>query len=231
MGRRIHPSAIIDRSAELADDVEIGPYVCIEGPAKVGAGCVIQAQSILAGKVVMGDENLIGFGSVIGTLPQDLTFNPATDSGVRIGSGNTFREHCTIHRATRAGGWTNVQVQDDANLGGGSVFHQFIRIGRLAMVQGMSGFGQDIPPFLIAFRVNRVSGVNAVGLRRHGFSPKERAEVKEAFRLVYRSDLNLGRAIEEAENRTWGTFGNEFFAFVKGAKRRGICSLGTTQEY
>src|SRR5512134_280172 len=96
----IHPSAIIHPEAQLADDVTIGPYACIEGPARIGAGTVIHAHVVISGEVITGERNTIGHGAIIGTYPQDLSYNPDRRSGVIIGNDNVIRELATIHRGT-----------------------------------------------------------------------------------------------------------------------------------
>ena len=256
---RIHSTAIIHPDAEIADGVEIGAYVCIEGPAKIGHGCVLQAHAILAGDVRMGENNLIGYGAVIGAAPQALSFHPGIQSGVVIGQGNTIRESCTIHRGMKDGGITrlgdhnflmvgshlghdaqvgnhvilannvllggHVEIGDRAFLGGGSVFHQFVKIGQLVVAQGNSAFSKDIPPYLVGANINTVSGLNVVGLRRAGFTPETRGEIKAAFKLLYKSGLNTRQALAESKNRTWGEPAQSFFDFVSTANKRGICSL------
>lgn len=255
----IHPSAIIHPKAELADNVEIGPFVCIEGDAVIGEGCKIHAHAVISGRVRMGKNNVIGHGAIIGAFPQDLAFDPATQSEVVIGDDNVIRELSTIHRGTAEGTATrvgshcffmagthlahNVQVADHviiANnallgghvtvservfIGGGCVFHQHIRIGRLAITQGLSGFGKDIPPFTIAARINGIAGLNVVGLRRAGLDVAHRNEIKRAFKLLYKSGLNTSQALEQAAKETWSAEADEFFQFVSAAKKRGICDL------
>src|SRR5437773_3021251 len=105
----------------------------------------------------------------------------------------------------------HVRVDDGAFLGGGSTFHQFMHIGRLVMVQGSSAFGKDLPPFVIAAERNSVFGVNVVGLRRAGFSVKDRDEIKTAFKVIYESGLNVGQAFEKAETMKFGVAACEFF--------------------
>lgn len=254
---KIHPTAVIHPEAEIASDVVIGPYVCIEGPVVIGPGCVLQAHAILSGKVTLGRGNEVGYGAVIGGFPQDLSFKPEIQSEVVIGDENRIREYCTIHRGSKEGGVTrigdgnflmagahlghdcvlgnrnilannvllggHVQVEDRAFLGGGSVFHQFIRIGTLAIVQGASAFSKDIPPFCLAAERNMVFGLNVIGLRRAGLDAAQRAELKEAFQLLYQSGRNTTQALEVARNRTWGPEATAFFDFVAAAKKKGIC--------
>jgi UDP-N-acetylglucosamine acyltransferase len=259
---KIHPTAIVDPGAHFAKNVEIGPYVCIGRDVALGAHTTVQSHVVIEGAVRIGAENVIGHGTIIGGLPQDLSFKPGTRSGIEIGDSNVIREHVTIHRGTAADSVTRigndnflmagahvghnctignkviianncllggyVTVGNGAFLGGGCVFHQFMRVGRLAITQGTSGFGKDIPPFVIAAGVNKVVGLNVVGLRRAGFSAEGRAEIKAAFRLLYESGMNGSQALAEARGRTWGGPAQEFFDFIASAKRRGICVLRRT---
>ena len=105
---RIHPTALIDPQAEIAESAEIGPFVVIESGVKIGADCVIQAHAQVIGSVEIGDRCKIGHNAVIGGVPQDLSFDESTQSGVRIGTGNVFREHVTVHRSSRENGVTEI---------------------------------------------------------------------------------------------------------------------------
>src|SRR4029077_6071126 len=118
-----------------------------------------------------------------------------------------------------------VTVDDQAFLGGGTVFHQNVSVGRLAIAQGASAFSKDIPPFVIAAERNYVFGLNVVGLRRAGFTAQERDEIKSAFKLVYASGLNVAQAIDKAASLKFGAIAREFIDFVAAAKKRGICPL------
>lgn len=99
----IHPSAVIDPEAEIAPDVRIGPYAVIEGPVKVGPGCLIEAHACLSGPMVMGSDNVVGHGSVLGKGPQHKGYR-GEPTMLRIGNGNIFREHATVNRGTIQGG-------------------------------------------------------------------------------------------------------------------------------
>ena len=254
---KIHPTAIVDSAAEIGSDVEIGPFAIVGSGAVVGANSIIQAHAVIEGDVRMGAGNFIGYGAVLGAVPQDLTFDPKTKSGVEIGANNTIREYCTIHRGSAEGSATvigdgnflmvgthlghncrlgdrvviandcllagHVQIDDQAFIGGGSRFHQGIRMGRLVMAEGR--FSQNLPPFLSASK-NEVFGINVVGLRRANFSPAERDEVKRAFRLLYRAGLNTTQALERATENEFGPIGREFFDFVANAGKRGIVQYG-----
>jgi UDP-N-acetylglucosamine acyltransferase len=99
----VHPTAIIDPDAELADDVRIGPYAIVEGPVRVGPGCVIEAHACLSGPLTMGRDNFVGHGAVLGKSPQHKAYR-GEPTCLKIGDGNVFREHVTIHRGTVQGG-------------------------------------------------------------------------------------------------------------------------------
>ena len=93
------------------------------------------------------------------------------------------------------------------------------------MTQGMAGHSLDVPPFLVTAQVNRVAGLNVVGMKRAGFDPETRADIKKAFGLVYRSGLNLRDALSQAEQISWGNEGRRFFDFFQSEENRNFCLL------
>jgi UDP-N-acetylglucosamine acyltransferase len=99
----IHPTAVISPDADLAHDVQVGPYAIIEGSVVVGPGSIIEGHACLSGPMTMGRENFIGHGAVLGKGPQHKGYR-GEPTMLRIGDGNIFREHVTIHRGTVPGG-------------------------------------------------------------------------------------------------------------------------------
>jgi len=156
----IHPTAIIDPSAQLGANVTIGPYAVIEGAATIGDNCVIQAHAIITGGVTMGKDNVVGYNAVIGAEPQDLAFKPDVHSEVRIGDGNRIRENCTIHRGTSNGSATivgshcflmagahlahNVKLGDRVILANNALLGGYVIIEDRVFVGGGSVFHQHI---------------------------------------------------------------------------------------
>ena len=114
-------------------------------------------------------------------------------------------------------------------IGGGAVFHQFVHIGRQAIIQGNASLSKNVPPFLIGAEINCVAGINVVGLRRSGMTLSQRQEIKAAFKLLYKSGLNTTQALSAACGLKWGPEGTAFFEFVEGSKKRGICDLLTSR--
>ena len=173
---------------------------------EIGAGnvirehCTIHRGGTEGSATVIGDSNFLMVGAHLG-------------HDCRIGNGVVIANNCLL-----AG---HVRIDDRAFIGGGSRFHQGIRIGRLVMAEGR--FTKNLPPFLIAAK-NQVFGMNILGLRRAGFSPAERDEIKRAFKLLYESGLNTKQALEKAAETGFGPIGREFFDFVADAGKRGIVS-------
>jgi UDP-N-acetylglucosamine acyltransferase len=95
----IHPTAIIDPAAQLAPDVQVGPYAIIDSGVTLGPGCIVRPHAHLVGPLTMGRNNLIGTGAVIGERAQHLRYD-GPNMGVTIGDDNTFREHTTVHSGT-----------------------------------------------------------------------------------------------------------------------------------
>lgn len=260
----IHPTAIIDACAHIDPAAEIGPYAIIEGPVVLAAGVKVLAHAQLVGKVKVGAGTIIGRGAVIGGEPQDLGFDPKTDSEVVLGSHNTIREHVTIHRGSKPGGVTrigdrnflmagshlahdvvlgdhnilansallagHIQVGSRTFIGGGAVFHQFLRIGDFCVIQGNGSFSKDIPHYCAAQRVNRVTGLNVVGLRRNGFTTEDRAAIKELFQALFCSGKNLSVAIAEASAREWPEKARKLLEFVQAPSKKGVCPVRPGRE-
>jgi len=95
----IHPTAIVDADAELADDVTVGPYTIIEGGVRIGPGCTIGPHCYFAKGTKVGERNSFTAFVSAGTGPQDVAFQN-TDSTLEIGDDNTFREYVSLNRGT-----------------------------------------------------------------------------------------------------------------------------------
>jgi len=123
----IHPSAVIDPEATIAPDVQIGPYVVIDGPVQIGPGCIIEAHACLNGPLVMGRDNLVGHGAVLGKCPQHKGYR-GEPTGVQIGDDNVFRELVTVHRGTVQGNGVTVIGNRNMFMVGSHIGHD-VRVG------------------------------------------------------------------------------------------------------
>jgi UDP-N-acetylglucosamine acyltransferase len=244
----IGPFSIVGPQAVIGEKTIVQSHVVIEGDVTIGTGNFIGHGAIIGAppqdvsfsperktKVEIGNDNVIREyctihrGSPEGSATKigDKNFLMA---GAHIGHNCVIGNNVVIANNCLLAG--HVRVDDSSFLGGGSTFHQFMHIGRLVMVQGSSGFGKDLPPFVIAAERNYVFGLNVVGLRRAGFSANDRDEIKAAFKLVYQSGLNVRQALEKAATMKFGGPAREFLDFVSNAKKRGICPVkrGANEE-
>jgi UDP-N-acetylglucosamine acyltransferase len=237
----IGPFSIIGSQAVIGEKTIVQPHVVIEGEVTIGTGNLIGYGAVIGAppqdvsfsperktKVEIGNNNVIreyctihrGTAEGSATKIGDKNFLMA---GAHIGHNCEIGNNVIIANNCLLAGY--VLVDDGVFLGGGSTFHQFMHIGRLVMVQGSSAFGKDLPPFVVAAERNCVFGLNVVGLRRAGFSAKDREEIKAAFKLVYLTGLNIAQALEKAATMNLGAAAREFLDFVANAKKRGICPL------
>lgn len=228
----IDSGCVIQAHAILAGSVRIGKNNIIGYGAVIGAEPQDHAfRPDINSEVVIGDENRI---REYCTIHRGTTEGSATVvgnhnffmAGTHLGHNTTVGNQVIIANSVLLAG--HVEVQDRAFIGGGTAFHQYVRVGQVAIAQGNSGFTKDIPPFTIAAMRNSIIGLNVVGLRRAGFSPEERKEIKEAFKLLYKSGLNTTQALERAQQQEWNKEGQIFFDFVASAKKRGICDVRGT---
>lgn len=221
----IDPRAQIGEACEIGPycvigpDVVLGPecwlqhHVSLNGPSKIGAGNRFFSFSSI-GQVTQdlkyaGEPTHLEIGDR-NCFREFVTVHRGTAPGsrTRIGSGGNFLAYCHIahdcivgdgvifsNNGTLAG---HVEVGDYAVIGGLTAIHQFCRIGRHALTGGCSKIVQDVPPFMIADgNPAKVRSYNKVGIERHGFSAEVIRCIKEAYRLIYRSALNLQQAVEQ----------------------------------
>ena len=212
-GCEIGPYCVIGADVQLGADCWLQHHVSLHGPSKFGRGNQFYAFSAIGQKtqdmkyagepthLAVGDGNCFREFVTVhrGTAPGSVT---------RLGSGGNFLAYAHIahdcvvgdgvifsNNGTLAG---HVEVGDHAVIGGLTAVHQFCRIGASALTGGCSKIVQDVPPYMIADgNPAKVRSYNKVGLERHGFSEEAQRQVKVAYRLIYRSALNLQQAVEQ----------------------------------
>lgn len=235
----VGPYALIGPNVKLGDGCRVMAHAILTGNVTMGDANVVGYGSIIGAdpqdfafdpsthsEVIIGSKNVFREYVTIhrGTAPGSATVVGDENfvmTGAHFGHNSRVGNRTVIANNVLLAGY--VEIGDQAVLGGGTVFHQFMRVGRLCMVRGGTRFGKDIPPFIVADRTNVVTGLNAVGLRRAGFSSATRSELKRLFRLVLTSGLNVSQALEEAQGQEWGPEALEMIQFVRAAKKRGIC--------
>ena len=254
MTSHVHPSAIVDSTAVLGEGVHIGPNCLVGSGVTLGDRCRLHGHVVLSGPTTIGADNEFYPFACIGQRSQDLKYE-GEPTYLEIGSGNTFREFVTVHRATAPNGATrvgnggnflsyshiahdcvvgndvifsnngtlagHVEVADRAVVGGLTAIHQFCRIGRLSISGGCSKIVQDVPPFMMVDgNPARVRHINQVGMERAGFSRETIRAIKDAFRILYRSDLNTAQALPRLSEEFQGQPEiQQLIDFVRESKR------------
>ena len=211
----IGPFAMVGDGCEVGDDCEIHPRATLDRDVKLGIGVKVGIGSILGGPPqdlkYAGERTTVEIGD--GTIIREyVTINRGTSQSFKTTVGSRcllmsyvhLAHDCHIGNGVILGNTVqlagHVTIEDKATLSGLSGVHQFARIGRHAFIGGCSRVSKDIPPFLKAVgNPIRLYGLNSVGLQRSGFPENVVRELKRAYRLFFRSDLNLSQAMRRAE--------------------------------
>jgi UDP-N-acetylglucosamine acyltransferase len=247
---RIHPDAVIGPRTRIGEfciveqDVEIGadclfePYCFVKRWTTLGDGNEISAGTVLGtdplDKNFTGERSYlrIGSGNKIrehytisrGTKPESIT--TIGDANYIMTSGHVAHNcalgsNITIASCSLVAGY--VEIEDQAFISGGVVIHQYSKIGRLAMVAGNVRVNLDLPPFFTyAGHDARPVGLNAVGLKRAGFTLEQIGAIRQAYRILYRSGLRLEDALTRIENELDDDNARELVRFIRKSQR-GIC--------
>jgi UDP-N-acetylglucosamine acyltransferase len=175
--------------------------------------------------VRMGDRNVVREHAQIhrGTKPGSAT---------TIGSDNYFMNNAHVAHNCRVGNRVTlangavlggyVEVEDQVFISANCAVHQFVRVGRLAFMRGLSRVSRDVPPFCVVDDTHTVRALNRVGLRRAGFSTTQIRELQNAFSRLFRRPRNLGKAMAEVENGPCSPEVCYLLDFIR-ASRRGVC--------
>ena len=246
-GVKIGPFCVVGADVKLGDDCELMSHVVVTGHTTMGKGNRVFPFSSIGqipqdlkyhgepSEVVIGDHNQIR---------ENVTINAGTEGGgmvTRLGNNNLLMAYTHVAHdcvlgdaivlancATLAG---HVEVDDHAIIGGLSAVQQFVRIGRLSMIGGMSGVTKDVAPFTLlagGYRAG-LSGLNIVGLKRHGFKLEQVGQLKEIYRLLLQESGKRDERLAEAEAllAEGDTAAQHMIDFVRSA-RRGLMTHGRT---
>jgi UDP-N-acetylglucosamine acyltransferase len=235
---RVGPYAVIDADVELGDDCEVGPHVYLTGHTKIGAGNRFHASCVIGDapqdlkyrgeptRLQIGDRNIFREHVTIhrsNKLEEDTVIGSDNFfmSGAHVAHNCRVGNHAILANGSMLGG--HATVQDRAFISGNCLVHQFCRVGTLAIMQGGSAVSKDLPPFTISRGVNGICGLNAIGLRRAGFSPEDRLELKQLYHLLFRGGTGFQTAIAEGRKKFNSQGAKIMLEFVAEAKR-GVCA-------
>jgi len=211
----VEPFAFIDKNVEIGDGTVIMANANIRFGSRIGKNCRIFPGAIIGGipqdLKFKGEDSLAIIGDNT-TIRECVTVNRGTASKGRTMVGSNcllmacshVAHDCEVKDFVIIGNNSllagEVVVDHHAILSGGTLVHQFTRIGAHVMIQGGTRLGKDIPPYIIAGREPvSYSGVNLIGLRRHNFSNEKINEIQEIYRIIYQAGFNFSDAIKKVE--------------------------------
>ncbi len=235
----IGPYAVIGPHVRIGARTHVHAHVVLDGHTTLGADCVVfpfasigtQSQDLK----YAGGTTFVEVGDRT-TIREFVTINAGTRNGevTRIGARCYIMAYAHIAHGCQVGNDVimannaslagHVVVEDHAVLGGLCGIHQFVRIGRLAMIGGLSKVTQDCPPFLLIDGNPAVArGINRVGLERRGIPDPSRRKLKRAYRLLYRSGLNTKQAVDRIRSELLPcTEVDDLLNFLISSSQRGI---------
>ena len=237
----IGPYCIVGAQAKLASGVKLLSHAVVTGRTTVGEGTAIYPFASIGHRPqdlkYKGEASTLEIGRN-NVIREHVTMNPGTEGGgmvTRVGDdclfmvGSHVAHDCIIgnhvimaNNATLGG---HVEIGDHAILGGLSAVHQFVRIGRYAMIGGMSGVEQDVIPYgsVMGDRA-KLSGLNIVGMKRHGVSRDNIHALRTAYRLLFAQEGALNERLDDVIDMYQGNEPvMEIVTFMREESVRGVC--------
>ena len=232
---RIGEYCVIEQDVIIGADCMLEPYVFVKRWTTMGDSNEISAGTVLGtdplDKNFTGERSYLRIGNA-NKIREHYTISRGTkaETATTIGDANYIMtsghiaHNCTIGNNTVIASCSlvagYVDVEDQAFISGGVVIHQYSKIGRLAMVAGNTRVNLDLPPFfLYAGHDARPCGPNTIGLKRAGFTAAQSLTMKKAYRVLYRSRLNLAAALTKIETELADENTLHLVRFIRGSKR------------
>ena len=232
----VEPFAVIKKNVVIEDGVTVKSNAYIDGYTTIKENTVIWPGANIGNKPqdlkYKGEKTFVEIGKNC-QIREYVTINSSCieNSVVKIGNNCLIMAYCHVAHDCTVGNNVimanssqlagHIVVEDFAIIGGMTPIHQFVRIGRHAMVGGFSGVSHDVPPYTIGNGLPyRIGGLNIVGLKRRNFPLHVRNELTKAFKYTYRSNLKLADAIKRIENELEQTEEVRCWVdFIKTSKR------------
>jgi UDP-N-acetylglucosamine acyltransferase len=211
----VGPWVIVGPGVKIGDGTELGPRVLIERDTVLGEDCRVSNGAVLGTDPqdlkFQGERTTLEVGDRT-VIREFATLNRGTHARGKTVVGSDcmlmayahvahdceLGNHVILSNAVNMAG--HVTIEDWVSVGGITPIHQFVRIGAHAFVGGASRIAQDVPPYcLVAGNPSALHGLNSIGLERRGFSQDVRKALKDTYRILFQSKLNLSKAMARAE--------------------------------
>ncbi|PIU41238.1 MAG: acyl-ACP--UDP-N-acetylglucosamine O-acyltransferase [Candidatus Omnitrophica bacterium CG07_land_8_20_14_0_80_42_15] len=234
----IGPYVVIEKGVRIAPGVKIEANAYIYNGTEIGEGCQIHVGCVIGDipqdRAFKNEPSFVKIGRK-NILREYVTIHRGTIAGSctiigdenylmtcsHVGHNCIIGNKVTLVSSVLLAGY--VTLEDESFIGGNSAVHQFARIGRLAMVGGNSRVDKDVPPFMLLKGDSEIMSMNVVGLRRSSIPKEIKEEIKRAYKILYRSDLNTSQAVEKMGKLSPSDEIRHLIDFIKNSKR-GICS-------
>jgi len=244
VGVEVGPFCVLSGRVRIGDRTRLLSHVVVLGDAELGADNVLHPHAVIGDEpqdiAYRGDERRVRIGSR-NVFREGATVHRGSQRGdvTTLGDDNYLMQNAHVGHDCRIGnriiiaggaliaGWA--EIGDGAMISGNCVVHQFVRIGRLALMRGLSRTSRDIPPFCIADHTHVVRAINVVGLKRAGFSAAAIGALRRAFARLFGARRNLSLALAELE--AGGELSAEVRELIKfiRASKRGV-AFGARQD-
>lgn len=232
---QVGPYAVIEGPVEIGPGCEIRAHAYLRGPLEMGQGNLVFPGAVLGEQPqhsqYKNELTLLEIGDFNIFREHVAIHRGTTHTGTtRIGSHNFFManshvahdcrvgDRCILANGALVGG--HCVIEDNVFLSGNSAVHQFVHVGRLALISGCSASSKDVAPFMILQNINNIVGVNVIGMKRSGLTDAEIQPVRKAFKIMFREGLTLPAALARIE----AEMGQkliiaELLQFIRGSKR------------
>lgn len=218
-GCRLYHNVYLTGWTRIGPDCELHPGVIVghapqdtkykgeRSYCRIGRGTILREYVTIHRGTVPESETVVG---------EDCFFL----AGSHVGHNCTVGNRVTlINNALLAG---HVEIGDGVTVGGAAAFHQYVRIGELAMVAGGARAGMDVVPFALTDAEGRIAGLNRVGLRRAGFPPDHIADIRNAYRVLFSTRSPLSQRMEQLAGTVQSPPGRRLLQFIKASGKRGL---------
>lgn len=237
-GVTIGPGAVIGPHVTIGDGTSIGSHALVTGWTRVGKGCKLHHGAVVGSPPqdlkYSGEPSYLEVGEHT-EIREYVTANLASEPGAttRIGSrcllmayshvahNCVVGDHVIVANVVQMAGY--VTIEDWAIVGGGTMIHQFVRIGRHAMVGGLTRLTQDAPPFVkLGGSPPRPAGINTIGLQRRGFSKSVCDALEGAYKILFREGATVPQAVARMRAEFPGVAEVEMLARFAETSSRGL---------
>lgn len=234
----IGPYAIIEDGVKIGNCTKVMAHVYIASGTTIGRDCEIHMGAILGhvpqhsefkgakSTLKIGDRNILREYSTVHRGLKEGSSTIIGDDNFFMGFSHVAHDCQVGNKVVICNGVLiagHVVIEDRVFIGGNAAVHQFVKIGTLVMIGGLTRVVKDVPPYMLVEGSSEVCSLNLVGLKRSDINEAAKAQIKQAYKLLYRSDLNVSQALEAIQKS--GDLTDEVkhvVEFIKSSER-GIC--------